>query len=375
MVDADARVASFRGYFPEAKYVASSYSGDEASAMRDVVRQDCGDVGLPVSFTRASYVAKAASVVAYVNGTSGLFCVASKLNTDAFPVVKGDPALVANTTLLTVNDEPITVQQLQAAIAQLTPEAQNQTTLGAILNQLVDQTLLRQAAKDLPISDADLAVAAEESWRAAGFADKPSFESALAQRGATYDSFLSLVRDQLKVRRLLERDGITAVNVSPDLAQRYYLDNPNLFLVGEQVQFRQLFIGFNASGSRERAQGRLEEATQRLRAGDSFCDAIRRYSDDESSKERCGEYLAPRGVLLPALEGALFSLGVNESAIVESPNGLHLVVVLAHQPTSVIPYAQAQERLLGLLKDAAVQQRLSIYLLRLRADARIVDYT
>jgi len=53
---------------------------------------------------------------------------------------------------------------------------------------------------------------------------------------------------------------VTPVNVSEDDVRNFYLSNPNSFLVSEQVRFRQLFISFDRSGSREQAQARLQEA-------------------------------------------------------------------------------------------------------------------
>ena len=72
---------------------------------------------------------KPATLVAYVDENSSVLCVASKLNQDAFTITKGDPATVANNTLVTVNGEPITLQQVQAALLQLPQQARNQTTV------------------------------------------------------------------------------------------------------------------------------------------------------------------------------------------------------------------------------------------------------
>ena len=144
--------------------------------------------------------------------------------------------------------------------------------------------------------------------------------------------------------------------------------------MSEQAQFRQLFISFNASGSQAQAQARLQAALQALQGG-SLLRRSEEYSDDVASKESCGEYTVPRGVLEPVLETAIFSLGVNQSTVVASPSGYHVVVLLGHQPPSVIPYSQAEQQVVGFLRNAAMQQRLNIYLLKLRADADIVDYT
>jgi parvulin-like peptidyl-prolyl isomerase len=375
VVRGDPRVQAFLGLFPEAKYVQTAYAGDQVETVRDIVQQDCGAVPLPSSLVRATFVAKAATLVAYVDGNGTIFCVASKVNQNALTIRKGDPATVPNGTLVTVNGEPINFSQFRAAAALLSPAVRNQTTVAALLNQLIDQALLRQAAAGFTVSDADVAAAAEQAWRAAGFTSKEAFTAALTQQGGSYDTYLTGIREQVKVQRLLSREGVTSVNVSAEAARSYYLNNPNSFLVSEQVRFRQLFISFNQSGSQATAQTRLQTALQQIQKGTNFCDVVRQYSDDTGSRERCGEYTTPRGVLAPELETALFSLGVNQSSVVQSGAGYHVLVVLAHQPTAVIPYSQAEAQVVGLLRNAAVQQRLSIYLLKLRAGADIVDYT
>ncbi len=373
-VDADARVQGFTGLFPEAKYVETRYAGDEALAFKDVVTQDCGALPVPASYTRATYVAKVATLSAYVSNGS-VFCVASKLNPDVFIVEKGDPASVAQGTLLTVNGEPVTVAQVNAAYALLNPAVRNQTALAVIVNQLVDHALLRQAAKHLDVSQADVDAAAAQSWKSLGYESRELFEAALAAQNATYGDFLESVTAQVRVNELLEREGVTSVDVTSEEAKSYYLANPNTFLVSEQVRFRQLYLDFAKNGGQESSQERLQEILSQLESGLDYCTAVKRYSDDKDSKERCGEYVAPRGVLSPDLEASIFALQANQSAVVASQNGYHVISVLAHQPTTVIPYAQAEQQVVGLLKNAVVQQRLNIYLLKLRADAKIVDYT
>ncbi len=374
-VDADARVASFLQLFPGATYSEMAYGGASVDAIRDVVAQDCVNVTLPGSFTRAAYVTKAATLVAYVDGNGTVFCVASKLNPDAFAVQKGDPSMVSNGTLVTVNGEPITLDDVRAVAAQLPPDVQNQTTVASLVNTLIDQRLLRQAAANTSVSESDVTAAAESAWKSAGYADEASFGQALAAQGSSYAAFLNATRDRLKVQRFLQARGVTDVNVSEDAARRYYLDNPNSFLVSEQVRFRQIFFSFNATGGEQGAQRRLQAALAAIGNGTDFCAAVRQYSDDTTSRERCGEYVTPRGVLSPDLEAAVFSLGINRSTVVQSANGFHLLVVLAHQPTAVIPFSQAEQQVVGLLRNAAVQQRLDLFLLKLRADATVVDYT
>lgn len=370
-VDADARVASFRSIFPEATYVQQSYTGAEAASLHDIVVQECGSA--PSEFTRATYLAKAATLSAYVDANGTLFCVASKLNQDAFSIEKGDSSTVANGTLMTVNGDPIMLSDLQRVAASLPAETRNQTNVSVLLNQLVNRKLLEQAAVDVVVNESDVDALVASQWRAAGLGSEEEFRSSLAQQGVNYDTYRSSVKMDVKIQRLLDEVGVTDVNVSESDAQAFYLNNPNSFLVGEQVRFRQLFVS-NDRGE-EIALNRLQNALKEINASKDFCEVVRTYSDDTESKDRCGEYVAPRGVLLPELESAIFSLGVNQSTVVKSSSGYHIIVVLEKQPTTVVSYAQARQQVMGALRNSLVGSRLNVYLLKLRADATIVDYT
>lgn len=374
IVDADARVKSFTSLFPQATYTDMAYSGKQVEAIRDVVHQDCGKVSIPSSLTRATYVSKVATLTAYINENNTLFCVASKLNPNAFTIEKGNRTTVENGTLLTVDGDPITMDEVRNVIQHLPKDAKNQT-VATVLNTLVNQRLLKHAANSVTIGDEDLASAITNYWKGAGFDDKASFERALTKRNSSYGQFTNVTLEQLKIERLLKEKGVTDVNISDEATQKFYLNNPNSFLISEQVRFRQIFINFNKSGGKELAKQRLQKVLASINESKDFCSLVRQYSDDTTSKERCGEYLTPRGVLSPELESALFSLAVNKSTVVKSGNGYHIILVLAHQPTTVIPFSQAEEQVRGLLKNNVVQQRLNIFLLKLRANAKIVDYT
>ncbi len=374
IVDNDDRIVAFRGLFPDARYAETSFSSSSAESLRDIVVQDCGDATVASPFTRATYSAKAATLAAYVSDGS-LVCVVSKLNPDAFTIEKGDSSTVEEGVLVTVDGEPIMLSDLQNAYAQLPETTREETAAVALLNQLINQRLLIHASRSIAVGEEEVLVAAEAAWRGAGFLSEESFREALQESGGDFGRFLDGVRSDVKIAAYLDAEGITNVSVDPAAAKEFYLANPNSFLVAEQVRFRQLFFAFGENGSRERAASRLRAALRDLEEGKEFCVLVRLYSDDLSSRETCGEYVSPRGVLFPSIEAALFSLAPNQSTVLEGPSGYHIFVVLEHQPTTVIPYARAESQVIGVLRSGEMERRLSLLLLRLRADAQIVDYT
>jgi parvulin-like peptidyl-prolyl isomerase len=82
----------------------------------------------------------------------------------------------------------------------------------------------------------------------------------------------------------------------------------------------------------------------------------------------------PRGVLNPDLEAASFGTPVNQTSVVTTEQGIHLVQTLQVVPTQVVPYQQVAGTLQSSLYTTVLQQRLNLYLQLLRVDADIVSY-
>jgi parvulin-like peptidyl-prolyl isomerase len=371
-VDTDERVTQFLTLFPTAEYAETTFREGQLTAISDLITQDCAGIEMPSKVIRATYTATAATLAAYLDAQGEILCLASKLNQDAFVIEKGDPAN-ANGALVSVNGESITEGDLQDALSAIPEASRSQTDIGVLLNQLVNRALLRQAASDVVVSQSEIDTAVENGWKTAGFEDEAALASFFEENGGSIDLYREQVEQDLKVQQLLVDAGLTEVDVSEEAARNFYLQNTNAFLVSEQVQFRQLFI---ATGDNlENAQTRLENALIAINEGLDFCAAIERYSDDTDSKERCGEYVAARGVLSPDIEAAIFSLDAEQSTVVQSDAGFHVIVVVAKQPSMVIPYEQAATQVRGLLRNQVVQQNVNLYLLTLRAEAEIIDYS
>lgn len=345
IIRADARVAEFISLFPGASYAETRYDESELDAVRDVVMSDCGAVP-DEPFVRARFESRAATLVAYAT-RDGVFCVVPRLNEEALAIREGDPATVPNGTLLTVNGEPVPA----SLVGQLGP------------NEAVNSLLLRQAARNLTVDEAELQQALAAAAAEAG--GQEALEAELAAQGRSYDAFARDVRDALRIRALLEREGILNVSVDEEEVREAYLNNTGAFLVGEQVRFRQVYVG---------EEQRLRDALVALRSGESFCDVVREYSEDADSVGRCGEYVVGRGEVAPDIEATLFSLLPNQTTAFESAAGYHIFHVLERRNATVLSYGEASPLIREALRNRYVEGRLGLYLLRLRAEADIVEY-
>lgn len=366
-IRSDAQVASFFELFPEAVYAESTLT--DVSGMADILMTECGRVpAAPV--TRGVATAPAARLVAYAKDGE-VICVSTKLNDESFAVLKGDSPPTPD-TLITVNGAPITSQDLAAEAAAFPPELSAQLRPGDILNRRVNDLLIEQAAERVAIDPAEIDAALEAAWQGRTVSLE-AFARELEATNTTIEEFRKQLRKSLQVEAYLYQEGVLT-EFDENMLRTYYRQHPDEFVISERVRFRQLYVSL-ANRSYEQAEERLRTALTRLRDGEEFCSIVAEMSDDVESRGRCGEYESPRGIMLPEIEATLFSLYPNETSVQESANGFHIFLVVDRMQAEVVPFESALPLIRQRLLSAIVEERLPILLLKLRAEAEIVDYT
>jgi parvulin-like peptidyl-prolyl isomerase len=354
-------------------YTEKAFSGDDAKSIADLVEAECPQ-GVGGTFVRVALDAKATTLILYTT-TDGKNVTCSVLKPkEQKPIQTLAPSdAPGNGTALTVNGQPITIAQLQTAINALptsTPRDNNTITL--VVNQLINDELLRQAASKVMVSADDIAAARKAILAQANITEE-QLPAQLQKNNATPEAFDKQVETQARLQNLLiQRLLINEINVTESDAQAYYMANPNAFLRTEQAVMRQVFIS-GENRTQQQLVARAQMVAELLNTTD-FCEIVTRYSDDTQSKANCGVYIIPRGVIDPNLEMAGFTTPANSTAIVQTANGVHFVQTLQVTPAQVIPYGQVATGLQSDLRNSLFQQRLNLYVTTLRSDADIVSF-
>lgn len=181
----------------------------------------------------------------------------------------------------------------QEAMAQ--PETDVSLARQAVLNELIDQALLAQAARVAGATVSD----AEVEARIIALSEEVDLAAWMAEWGYTEEEIFDILKSQLLAG--IQRDII--IESVPETV--------------EQVELRQVFA-YTPTGA--------TNAIANLNAGTPFEEVAFLYEPET------GGYLGwvPRGYLLiPAVEDAAFNLPVGEySEIIESDIGYHIVMVL-----------------------------------------------
>jgi parvulin-like peptidyl-prolyl isomerase len=352
----------------EYTYSQTEFSDVDAAAISDLVKAECPQ-GVGEEFLRATLVAPSMTLVLYLSPDGEEVTCSVLKPKDPRPIeVKAIVDAPEPETAVTVNGQTITNAQVRAAVERLPQDVPRDVdTLVAVINQLINDELLRQAAKDVEVDEEDITTQRTQALAQAGLTEE-TLPAELERQGVDAAEFDRSVVEQARLAKLLkERILLDTITVTEEDARDYYLANTNQFIQSEQAVARFIII---AGDDRERV---AREVSNKL-ASEDFCALVREYSVDDQSKENCGVYVVPRGVLNPEVEQAAFGTPQNQTALVDANDRVFLVQTLQVTPTQVVPYAQASGSVQTSLRSALIQQRLNLYSTTLRHDARIVSY-
>jgi parvulin-like peptidyl-prolyl isomerase len=357
----------------DVQYSDKSFSGSDATAIADLVTAECPQ-GVGDSFVRTTIDSRASTLIIYSDMSGkNITCSVLKPKQAKQIVMKKLAEAPDNETIVTVNGQKITISQVQRALATL-PEStpRDDNTVNLLLNSLINDELLRQEANEVEVTDKEIADRRAAIMAQANVTEEQITKN-LAAQGLTMEDFEISVKEQTRLQKLLdERLLLKESSVSEEDARNYYLANPNQFLQSEQAVMRMILISSNGR-TLDQGTARAQEVATKLNSTD-FCELVVQYSDDAATKEKCGVYIVPRGVIDANLELASFSTPVNQTSVVRTNTGIYFVQTLQVQPAQVIPYNQIAGNVETGLRNAILQQRLNLYLSVLRAEADITSY-
>jgi parvulin-like peptidyl-prolyl isomerase len=179
-----------------------------------------------------------------------------------------------------------------------------------ILDAMIDQVLIEQAATEVGIAISDEEVDAEMA-RLIGD-DVAKFEEWLTANGLTREGFRTQLRQQLLTAAFQEH---VVGSEAPQV---------------EQAHARHILVA---------TESEAMDLLLRLRAGEGFAELARQYSQDQGSSEAGGDLgHFPRGVMPVQIEAVAFALAPGQmSGVVQTDFGYHIVEVLEKDPSREIP--------------------------------------
>ncbi len=295
-----------------------------------------------------------------------------------------DKYLAAATVNLT-NQEIITVKQLEERIAQLEAYGIKVDNKKMVLEDMIAEILLKQAAvrEGISVSESDVITAIRSQIGTTGLnlSDYQLRTLVQQQTGVSWNDYLKRARDQLMIQkyvRIKKADIFEKVEKPSEKEIRdIYNENSHLFINPEMVRFSQIYRDTRNLTPEEKRKARnlMYEIHKQLENGEStFEKLVEKYSDDKESRYRGGDvgYLAindrnAKSMLGEEFFDAAFSTEAGEiTEVIESNIGYHILRITEHRPRRFLnlddPVSPAsketvRERIIAL-KTAEQQEKL-----------------
>jgi peptidyl-prolyl cis-trans isomerase SurA len=217
------------------------------------------------------------------------FCPAVE-SADSIVAAVGDKLILASELRQAVN-----FVRLSQPDTTLTDSALEQTAL----SRLIDDLVLEEQARRETVEVASSEVAAEVDANIAAvkerFGDEAQFQAALAAEGYTERALRQRYEDdarrKLLARRLMEKEGLTQIYISPGEAEHFYNENrDSIARVPGRVTLAHVLIPFTPSPAADSAgQRRMTEVMDVLSRGGDFATVASSFSDDAKTAARGGD--------------------------------------------------------------------------------------
>jgi len=253
----------------------------------------------------------------------------------------------------TVNGEPISRQTFDT---RLEGSPMGRT----VLQQLVQETLIQQYAKNNNITVTDAEVDARENQIKANF-PAGSWDEMLKARGLTEADVRAALREQLILDKALAKE----VTITPAQVKQYFDKNHASFDKPPQVTARHILVPNLPLANQVEAD---------LKAGQSFATLATKYSTDPGSKAKGGELGTFRqGQMVPAFDKYAFSAPIGQiSPPIKSPFGYHIIQVESRTPGQKATLASATPQIEDTLRQQQEAPLIQPFLQGLQQKATIV---
>jgi foldase protein PrsA len=229
-----------------------------------------------------------------------------------------------------------------------------------VLQQLVQETLIDQYAKNNNITVSDAEIDQRENQIKANF-PSGSWDEMLKARGLTEADVRSALREQLILDKALTKD----VTITPAQIAKYFDQNHASFDKPEQVTARHILVP-------NLAMANMVEA--KLKTGGNFAALASQYSTDPGSKAKGGDLgTFKRGQMVPSFDKYAFSAPIGQiSPPIKSPFGYHIIQVESRTPGEKATLASATPQIVDTLRQQQEAPLIQPFLQGLQQKATIV---
>ncbi len=279
-----------------------------------------------------------------------------------------------NEKIITERQYDLAKEQLHDTLAQKYSGAELEdrynTEQRDLLEQMIDQDLLVQKAKDLNINvDANVVEYLDQIRKQMGLASIYDLQMLVEKNGLIWEDYESNIRKRFLTQQVVEQRVGSLITVTQSEAKKYFEAHKNEFQSPAGVELAEIQVSKDkwGTGAEKRAQAAYEMAL----GGANWSDVLKKYSDGPQKNDGDVGFF-PAGSLLPVISDAIKSLDPGDiSKVISLSAGYVIVKVLDERSPGPPKFQEVEEQVDNLLYNQKMQPALHDYLTKLRTESYI----
>jgi len=320
------------------------------------------------------------------------FCFAAPAQDQTSPPATPPPSAApaeSHLVVVKVQGEPISEKSVLSAIQQISkqkivpqnPEQSRGMLLfqGAVDNLVISALLKREAKQQNLIADK---AKLDEQMQAfeKQFASREEFLKALVSQKVTEEELRRSVEENLRVQQLMDQAVKDAPEATEEEILKFYENNTKALTRPERVHAAHILLMANKDATPEQKaeiRKKIEGIRADIEAGRiSFEEAAAKYSEDKGNASQGGDLgYFTRGRMVKPFEDAAFAAQPGAlTPVVETSFGYHIIRVIDHKPTDVMPLEEARPKIKQLLDQTNKRKLGQQYVNALKAKATIETF-
>jgi hypothetical protein len=294
-----------------------------------------------------------------------------------------------------VGDDVITLHQLRAALqerlesippdqrSQLTPEDQRRAA-DAILSNLIDRTLIIQAAKRKLKEPKQIEMfyeSIEKFWlehevppllKRYGAINVAELQAKMAERGRSYQALRDDFRQNTLAQEYMSLRMKEKLTVSLPEMYSWYDKHQQEYDRPAQVIWREIVVDFAKFPDRASARRKADEILARVARGEDFAKIARTESQGATAAEGGLWKTSPGSYAIPSVNDALARLPIHQlSLVIEAPGAYHIVVVEQRRNAGPARFDEVQDEVRAAVLEAKRRGAAEKFVTSLREQALI----
>ncbi len=311
-----------------------------------------------------------------------------------------------------VNNQIITSTEYQRSKDQLRDEVRQQDPNDAdkvyaerekdVLRDLIDQQLLLEKGKDLGITGDTELIKREDQMRKDMKLDSiEALEKEAQKQGISWEDFQQNLRNQIITQKVIGQEVGGHLSITNEEEQQFYDEHKKEMEQPESIRLSEILVapksatpagaaaktdasapaaGTNDTPAQQAAdaaaldaaKAKAEDLLKQIRAGASFEDIAKKYSDGPSAAEGGDLGVFTRGKLAKELEDQTFAMKGGEiTDVIRTRQGYIILKVTEHEQAGVPPMKDVLPKIQDALYYEKLQPALRAYLTKLREEAYI----